>query len=37
MSAWQLTYQQSLFNRDRSDKRFPWSFYLQDDGKNQLA
>ena len=36
MSIWSLTYQQSVFKRYHSDKHFS-EFYLQDDGKNQLA
>ena len=35
MSIW-LSYQQNIFKRYHSDKRF-WEFYLQDGDKNQLA
>ena len=36
MSAWSLTYQQSVFKGYHSDKHLS-EFYLQDGGKNQLT
>ena len=36
MSVWLLTWQQSVFKRYHSSKRF-WEFYPQDGGENQPA